>query len=273
MSLEGKTILVTRPRGQSQEIQNLLESQGGTVVFQPVIEILPVEDDTAIQRHTQWMELFEMRQTEADQNWRFIQNSDGDCTYDWLLFSSANGVEYFMQYFDHNNPVYLGGKPIHLAAVGPGTAAALLRFGLEADIVPELHQAEGLIEALKNIAIRGKYFLLVRGSRGRDTLATELVRLGGRVDEIVVYRSVDVTQSDTGIRDMLHSGQIDVVTATSSSIAHSLIKLFGEGLRKSRIVTISPLTSQVFQDAGFPVAGQAESATIASLVECVASMF
>ncbi|MDD3587773.1 MAG: uroporphyrinogen-III synthase, partial [Thermoguttaceae bacterium] len=163
MSLEGKIILITRPQGQSQEIQCLLENKGGKVVFQPVIEILPVEDDTIIRQYISGMEPYGLPR--ADQTGRLIQNRAGNRGFDWLLFSSANGVGYFMQYFDRKEPVCVPEKRVRLAAVGPGTAAALLRFGFQADVIPERHQAEGMVEALKDEAVQGKRFLSIRGNR------------------------------------------------------------------------------------------------------------
>lgn len=250
----------------------MLEAQGGTVVFQPVIEILPVEDDRAIRQYISRMTFSGLNQLGVTESDRSVQFRPGNNAFDWLLFSSVNGVNYFMNYFEGTEPFCPPDNRVGLAAIGPGTEAALRRWGLAVDIVSEWHQAEGLVEALQDQARKGKRFLSVRGSRGRKLLTTELTRLGGYVEEVVVYRSVDVTKAETNVQNMLQTGKIDIVTATSSSIARSLIDLFGEGLRTSRIVTISPLTTQVFLDAGFLVSGQARHATIPSLVECVAAI-
>ena len=114
-----------------------------------------------------------------------------------------------------------------MAAIGPGTADELARYGLRADLVPEQYRAEALAEALAREA-PGRRFLLARASRGREVLAEQLSAAGAAVEQIVVYSSTDVQEPDPAVAALLRAGRIDWITVTSSAIARSLVGLFGE---------------------------------------------
>jgi uroporphyrinogen III methyltransferase/synthase len=158
---------------------------------------------------------------------------------------------------------------VKLAAIGPGTSEELEKFHLRVDGQPaEVYRAEALAELLAKEA-RGKRFLLARASRGREVLAETLRAAGGEVEQIVVYRSTDVVTPDSEIAAALAAGQIDWVTVTSSAIAKSLAKLFGEQLRKSKIVSISPVTSATLRDLGFQPAAEAVSYTMSGVVDAI----
>jgi uroporphyrinogen III methyltransferase / synthase len=116
---------------------------------------------------------------------------------------------------------------------------------------------------------RGKRFLLARASRGREVLAETLRAAGGEVEQIVVYHSTDVATPDPEIAAALAAGQIDWVTVTSSAIANSLAKLFGEQLRKSKIVSISPVTSATLREMQIEPAAEAAVFTMAGVVDAI----
>ncbi len=160
----------------------------------------------------------------------------------------------------------LGG--IGLAAIGPGTAGELERYGLKADVVPREYRAEALAEALAPHA-PGKRFLLARASRGRDVLPEQLRAAGGIVEQAVVYMSADVQTADPSIVAALAAGRIDWTTVTSSSIARAVVGLFGEQLRRTRLASISPVTSQTLRELGHPPAVEAREYTMAGLVEAI----
>jgi uroporphyrinogen III methyltransferase/synthase len=160
----------------------------------------------------------------------------------------------------------LGG--VRLAAIGPGTAAALAEFHLKADLQPDSYRAESLAEALAPNA-RGKKVLLARASRGREVLAEMLTTAGAAVEQVVVYKSHDVETADEQIAIELAAGNIDVTTVTSSAIAHSLVRLFGERLRKTSLAAISPLTASSLSKLGFPPAIVAETYTVEGLVDAI----
>ena len=245
--LFGKKILVTRPAHQAAALAGPLTELGAEVLFQPAIEIGPPVDwepvDAALQRLGE---------------------------FDWLVFSSSNGVRYLM------NRLLAGGRDlrqlgsIKVAAIGPGTAEELLRYHLKADLVPDEFRAESLAGSLVGNA-RGQRFLLARASRGREVLAEELTAAGGNVEQVVVYQSSDVTAVDPQLAELMQAGKIDWVTVTSSAIAKSLRALFGESLKNTKLASISPVTSDTLRELGFEPAVEAKEYTMAGVVEAVLS--
>src|SRR5205814_8047142 len=113
----------------------------------------------------------------------------------------------------------------------------------------------------------GKRFLLVRASRGREVLAEHLTAAGGVVEQIVVYESVDVDTADVEITAKMAAGGIDWTTVTSSAIARSLVRLFGDSLNKTKLVSISPITSATLRELGYEPATEAKEYTMDGVVE------
>ncbi|MBW3599454.1 MAG: uroporphyrinogen-III C-methyltransferase [Planctomycetes bacterium] len=243
--LFGKTILVTRPRGQAIDLQRRLGELGAEVLLQPAIEISDPPDwtpvDDAIERLSE---------------------------FDWLTFSSANGVRFLLDRLVSVGRDTRALGSVRLAAIGPGTSQALAEYRLRVDLQPQRFDAEGLAEALCPDAA-GKRFLLARASRGRDALPRLLSGAGGIVEQIVVYSSTDATQPDEEIAEKLADGRIDWITVTSSAIARSLAKLFGEQLHKARIASISPITTQTLRDLGYEPAAEASHYTMDGVVEAI----
>jgi uroporphyrinogen III methyltransferase/synthase len=192
--------------------------------------------------------------------------------FDWLVFSSANGVRSLFDRAAKKGTSLISAKsvmsPFRVAAIGPGTAEELGRYGLKADLVPGQFRAEALADALGHDA-RGRRFLLVRASRGREVLAQELRAAGALVEQIVAYTSSDVERPDPAVAALLTAGRIDWITVTSSAIARSLVRLFGEDLRRARLASMSPLTSGVLGELGQSPAAEAVEYTMAGLVAAI----
>jgi uroporphyrinogen III methyltransferase/synthase len=243
-SLFGKTVLVTRPADQADALRATLEELGAQVLVQPVIAISPAADRAAL-----------------------VATIERTGQFDWLVFSSANGVRHFLDALLEVADVRRLGKA-QLAAVGPGTVEALAEYRLTADLVPEEHRAEGLADALAD-CVSGRRVLLVRGSRGRDVLAERLSAAGAEVEQIVAYESADVSAADAEIRIAVDSGRIDWVTVTSSAIARSVVRLFGDSLRRCRLASISPLTTGTLGELGFRVAAEASPHSMSALVQAI----
>lgn len=234
----GQTVLVTRPDHQAGDMVARLEELGARVLLQPAIEIGPPRDPAPLLAALQRLDEFQ-----------------------WVVFSSANGVAYFLEALRASGRDVRALGAAKLAAIGPATVAALAERGLAADVQPDEYRAEQLAEALLPAAAAGDSFLLVRASRGRETLHDELTAAGGRVTQAVAYESRDVTAPSAEIDEQLAAGEIDWVTVTSSAIARSLIAMFGDDLRQSKLAAISPLTAGVLMDAGYEVAAVAEEFT------------
>jgi ribonuclease P protein component len=235
------TVLLTRPEHQAEPVKSQLEALGFQVLLQPAIDILHPdswqETDNAIQR---------------------LRNGE----FDWLLFSSVNGIHVF---FDRLGDSVI--PDIRIAVVGSGTDSALhQRMGRHADVLPETFTAESVVEALLPEALQGKRFLHLRASRGRDILKRLLSESGGDVTEIAVYRSVDRIHAEPQIMELMRRGGIDYVTVTSSAIARSLVNMFGDFLRQTCLVSISPITSKTLSDLGFPPQREASEASLDGIV-------
>jgi uroporphyrinogen III methyltransferase / synthase len=244
-SLAGQKILVTRPLDQSSDLVDRLTALGAEVLVQPAIQISePAE-------------------------WAPVDDALGRLqSFDWLVFSSANGVRFLVERLRNTGGDLQQLAGLQLAAIGPGTAEALARYGLRTALQPDKFRAEHLAEALTAEAA-GKRFLLARASRGREVLAETLRAVGGLVEQVVVYTSRDVQEADPHVSALLTAGQIAWVTVTSSAIAKSLHGLFGERLRASRLVSISPLTSDALRQLGYTPAAEATPYTMAGVVDAI----
>jgi uroporphyrinogen III methyltransferase/synthase len=243
--LFGSRVLVTRASSQALPLATKLTELGADVVVQPAIEIGPPDDLTAVDSM-----LAKLGQ------------------FDWLVFSSSNGVQSLLNRLLLSRDLRALAH-LKLAAIGPGTADALARYHLHADLIPEEFRAESLAKALHGEARAGRRFLLARASRGREVLAEELTAHGGKVEQVVVYASHDIAQPEAEIVEQLADGRIDWVTVTSSAIARSVVRLYGQELRKSRLASISPVTSAALRELGFEPTVEAQQYTIEGLVEAV----
>jgi uroporphyrinogen III methyltransferase/synthase len=189
--------------------------------------------------------------------------------FDYLVFSSVNGVQFFfdrVQLFD-KQLTFL--QSVRIAVTGSGTDNMLRKYiGRGADIIPEQQfSAEGVAEKLAEEAQRGKHFLHLRASRGRDTLRRQLEKNGGLVTEIAVYQSLDVEQPLQEIAELMRRGEIHYVTVTSSAIAGSLVRMFGNELKRTELVSMSPITSQTLRELGFPPQHEAETASMNGILD------
>jgi uroporphyrinogen III methyltransferase/synthase len=243
--LFGKRILVTRPEEQAADLQLLLEAWGASVLTHPVIELAPPETWDAVD-----------------------QTIDQLHEFAWTVFSSANGVRFF---FDR---LWQRGKDLRLfadtkvAVIGPGTAVALNNRGLRPDLIPPEYRAEALAEELNRLPERGK-ILLIRASRGRQILPEMLARAGWQVQQVVAYQSLDIRSAEPHVIEQMDEGHIDWVTVTSSGIASSLVRLFGDRLKKTQLASISPVTTATLNELGFHPAAEARDYTMEGLVSAI----
>lgn len=242
--LFGTRVLLTRPRDQADSLRRLT-GLGADVMLQPAIRITDPPDwapvDTALARLDR---------------------------YDWLVFSSVNGVRYLLDRLCRGQGDLRRLGQVKLAAIGPATAEELRRYRLRADLIPGEYRAEILAEQLAAEA-PGQRFLLARASRGREVLAERLSAAGGTVDQIVVYSSTDVKAADPRVAAALSAGRIDWVTVTSSAIARSLVALFGDALRQSKLASVSPVTSEALRQLGYEPAAEATQYTMEGLIQAI----
>jgi uroporphyrinogen III methyltransferase/synthase len=240
--LLGRRIGIPRPLAQALPVVEQANELGADCLLMPTIEILPPDD---------WAAVDDVISRLAD--------------YDWLIFTSANGVEYFLTRIRETGGDMrdLGG--LKLAAIGPATAAALESFQLTADLVPPEFRAESLAAALQP-HVQGKRVLWTRASRGRDVLPQILRGAGASVDEVVVYQNVDVASFEPHVVEVLERGAVNWIALSSPSIARQFKQLLSlAALRQVgstvRLASISPVTSAAAKEVGLPIHAQAREYT------------
>ena len=257
--LFGKRILVTRPREQAAELVELLESTGAEAIEAPLLRIAPPEDYGPL---------------------------DDACaragTFDWIVFSSANAVDAFIERLlrtPHDLRV-LGG--VRLCVVGPATAERLARHGLKVDLTPSEYRAEAVLRALSEIGdVRGLKILMPRADIGRELLAEELRKQGAEVTEAIAYRTIVAEPEREGEPDiyrMLLERRIDVVTFTSASAVRGFVKVLGaepaaDLLRTTVVASIGPVTAEAAAQCKIGTTIVPEHYTIPALVDAIVDYF
>jgi uroporphyrinogen III methyltransferase/synthase len=185
------------------------------------------------------------------------------------VFTSANGVDAFFTRGLHARG--LDGRALaglKIAAIGPGTAAALERFGLRADLVPERFVAESLVAAFPPPRVPAERVLLARAEQARDVLPAGLADRGYAVHVLPVYRTV-TAEPDPRELERVRAGQFDAVTFTSSSTVESFCRLVGAIPEAPTVVSIGPITSATAVAAGLRVDIEADPHDIDGLVAAV----
>ncbi|MBM7563793.1 uroporphyrinogen-III C-methyltransferase [Paenibacillus sacheonensis] len=256
--LFGTRVLVTRARAQSSELSEQIEELGGEACEFPVIETRPVSEP------------------EAAAHIRSALQKAGE--YDWLMFTSVNGVEYF---FDWLKKLRIDIRQFHragIAAVGPKTAEALEKRGVIAGVLPVKFQAEDLLDSLADQLEPGQRVLLPRGDLAREVLPRELRARGLEPVEIDVYETIIAQEQDEETLDLLKNGGVHVITFASSSTVTNLLEVLRRMgvadpqslLNGIDIACIGPVTAKTAAEAGLNVTIQPEEATIDKLVEAIA---
>jgi uroporphyrinogen III methyltransferase/synthase len=249
--LLGKRIVVTRARQQASDLVKLLSDLGAECLEFPTIEIMPAKDPEPLHQA--------------------IKNLSA---YDWIVFTSVNGVIYFFE------QVFAAGKDVralsHMqtAAIGPATAEQLLAFGLTSDIVPETYRAESVVAAFKELNLKAKKILLPRAREARPVLPVELTKMEAHVDEIPAYETLNVTENAGDLVQALEDKGVDLITFTSSSTVKNFKALlpsanFQELMQGVIIASIGPITTDTAKKLDFDVHISAESFTIPGLVEAI----
>lgn len=247
--LFGKTVIVTRARAQASELTKKLEAQGAKVIEVPAIKIVPTSDYAPLDQ-------------------AIAQIND----YKWLVFTSANGVEYFF------NRLMLAKKDaralanIKLAAIGSATAQALANRGLTADLIPSAYKAEELAEALANEITTGDKILIARAKVAREVLPESLRKIGAEVNVVTAYETIADCENKDELLVALESDTASVVTFTSSSTVTNLLQILGDKkdlLQKAALAAIGPITAQTMQDNGLTPAITADKYTIDGLMDSI----
>ena len=245
--LVGKRIVVTRTRKQASGLSNKLRALGAHVIELPTIRIEPPGN---------------LRE--------FAELVQEAHIYDWIVFTSANGVEAFFDIFFklYDDAREIGGARI--AAIGPATAQRVKDFHLHVDIQPEEFVAEGVVREFKQQGtIENLRILLVRAEKARDILPRELSAMGAIVDEGFAYRTVPETRDRSGARRQLAQDGADLITFTSSSTVENFLALGLPWPKGMQVASIGPITSKTIRDHGLKVNIEARRHDIDGLVDAI----
>ena len=245
--LVGKRIVVTRTRKQASGLSNKLRALGAHVIELPTIRIEPPGN------------LREFAELVQDAH-----------VYDWIVFTSANGVEAFFDIFFklYDDTREIGGARI--AAIGPATAQRVKDFHLHVDLQPDEFVAEGVVREFKQQgSVENLRILLVRAEKARDILPRELSAMGAIVDEGFAYRTVPETRDRSGARRQLAQDGADLITFTSSSTVENFLALGLPWPKGMQVASIGPITSKTVRDHGLKVNIEARRHDIDGLVDAI----
>ena len=253
----GHRVLVTREHSGGFE---LLEELGAEVIQFPTIEIVPPE------------------------NWDELDSAiDTIERYDWLIFTSSNGVKYFFSRLFEKGRDIRELKGLKICAIGEKTAASIGKFGIRVDLIPESFNAEGLIEALlkevekekltvnSHECLKGIRFLLPRAEVAREILPDKVRELGGTIDVPVAYRAVKPDMHGKRLRRFLKEGRITIATFTSAATFNNFREILREEadelLKGVAIAVIGPVTARAIEKAGLKVTIMPQESTVEAMTD------
>ncbi|MDF2954286.1 MAG: Uroporphyrinogen-III methylase [Thermodesulfobacterium sp.] len=246
--LFGKKIVVTRTREQASKLVEKLEELGAMCYEIPTIKIEAVVDE------------------------KIYQTIEKLSSYDWIIFTSENGVKFFFKVlWEKGKDLRVLGNS-KVAVIGSSTKTFLENMGIRADLIPEKEfTQEGLISAFSRIDIKDKNILIPRAKEAREVLPQRLKEMGAKVDVLPVYETKTCEESKEKLRNILE--EVDIVTFTSSSTVKNFFKLIEETersyLKDILFASIGPITSATLRKFGFEPHIEAKEYTIEGLVNAI----
>jgi uroporphyrinogen III methyltransferase/synthase len=252
--LDGLRVAVTRSASQQAGLADPLIALGATVVALPTIDFAPPESPERVAAAVAALH-----------------------TYDWVLFTSTNGVDRFLDAVDAEGRGVQIFNTVKVACVGSATARRLAARGVQAHLTPESYVAEGLLAALAAAGLGAGRVLLPRAAVGREVLPEQLRAQGAQVDVVPVYRTVTPVP-DAKAWGQVQAGAVTVITFTASStvtrFVAQLLALYGPEVlaqvQASAVAAcIGPVTAETARAAGFSVEVEARRFTVAGLVEAL----
>jgi len=249
--LAGTRILVGRARHQAGSLSASLRSLGATVIEIPFIEIRKPQSYRPL-----------------DDALKNIRN------YDWLILTSANGVEAMWERVGKLRIARQALKHLQIAAIGPATKKAIVKHGLKVKMVPEEYVAESVVKGLRD-KVNGKRVVLIRARVARDVIPEELRAAGAEVDVVEAYETVAPEKSRVRLRALMKRARRrpHIVTFTSSSTARNFAELLGNfksaSISHVQFASIGPVTSATLRELQMPVAIEAREFTMGGLIRAI----
>jgi uroporphyrinogen III methyltransferase/synthase len=255
--LFGRRVVVTRAREQASGFLASLSELGAECIEFPTIEIIPPSSWEHLDKAIQSLE-----------------------SYQWLLFTSVNGVKYFFQRLETLGKDVRDLKGIKVGAIGPKTAQAIHEKGIRPDLIPDEYRAEAVVEALKEQEKKAFRVLLPRAAQAREILPQELEKMGAKVDVMEAYRTIRPENDRDRVKELLKSGDIDMVTFTSSSTVTNFVGMFekdGDQFQKwmenVAVACIGPITARTAKERGLSVSLEPSEYTIEALTNAIVQFF
>ena len=251
--LFGKGVVITRPESQAAEFAQYLREAGARPILFPTIEIEPPEKMDALDRAI-----------------------DRLSTYNWIIFTSANGVRALFRRIDEKGGDLRDLKGISIAAIGPATAALLKRLGIRVDLVPDEFISEGVLAALADKDMKGKRVLLPRAEVARDVIPQGLSKMGATVDVVTAYRTVKSGRRREELEALIQEGKVDVITFTSPSTVINFVDIMGEDYKipaAIKVACIGPVTVTAARKLGLRIDIVQETYTVPGMVEAIKEKF
>ncbi len=253
--LYGRCVMITRPRLQSGSFVRGLEDLGAEVIECPTIEVIPPESYVPLDRTIQGLE-----------------------EYDWIVFTSVNGVREFLNRLQCLGKDGSALEGIRLAAIGPETAREIASHGIQVEFVPAEYRAEGILLGLNPAEVEGKRFLLPRAATARDILPRTLKKWGAEVDVVQAYRTVPAKGSAAILSGVMSEHKVDMIAFTSSSTVKHFVDLISPvEMRKFfnvvAVACIGPITKGTAESNGIRVDVLAKEYTVPGLIEAMVEYF
>lgn len=246
LPLAGRRVVVTRAADQASGLSDALRRMGAEVVELPVVAFAPPEDWSGVDSAIAALE-----------------------EYDWLVFTSANGVRFFVERAKQTG-ASIGGLRAKVCTVGPATAAAAENLGLAVHLMPHDFVGEALVEALSKEGIAGKRVLWARAAIAREAVPEALHKAGAQVDVAVVYQTIVPPELEQHARQVFGAASPDWVTFTSGSTVKNLVDAVGvEALAGVRCASIGPVTTAAAVRHGLTVAAEADPSTAEGLADAI----
>lgn len=255
--LFSRRIVVTRARKQASDFLEALSLLGADCIEFPTIQVVPPE------------------------SWAQLDKAIKDIgQYHWALFTSPNGVRFFLRRLMDLGKDVRDLKGLKIATIGPKTAEIWRSMGIEPDLIPGEYRAEGIVEALRDSSLSTMKILLPRASQAREVLPKELKKMGSQVDVVPAYRTIKPEHDARYVKKLLEEKAIDMVTFTSSSTVNNFVDMLGGDdtdlalwMKHVAVATIGPVTAESARAKGFTVDVVPSEYTIEALTESIINYF
>ncbi len=251
--LFGKGVVITRPERQADDLASLLAAEGASPIPFPTISIEPPS------------------------GWSELDRAIGELeSYEWLIFTSANGVHFFFKRLKEIGGDVRDLKGIKICCIGPATAKQIEDRGIRVDLMPDEFIAEGILKSFAPMDLRGMKILIPRAAKARDILPETLKKQGALVEVVTAYQTVSSGRKKEELAERIDAGDVDVITFTSSSTVTNFIDIMGKDYALPpgvKIACIGPVTAATAKKAGFKVDIQQEEYTMEGLVHSLVNYF